>query len=806
MWPPPNPPEDEPQSELNTNTIQNIHYSDSTSMAQEPIMMSLNTDFNPKNIMKPPVENVLSTESTGFSSNIAMSTSQATSITESLVQSQKSQMMQEMSSCTVQSFSQQATSESQSYSMFQTHKASDQMNSEMTKKITPNIFNMQDKQNIQSKNTAMVFYPENKSTSNKIENTVKDESSKKSTAFDQKYNAKTKTFTPGKFESVKSTNASHKKNMQSKSKFDNKPANINQSADAIKSSTGINRLSLLDALTIAPDRPYSPLSFNIPQFISTGSNQNYQENVDIITPITTLKQSDNSIATNQSEQNITVTSQPERNIMAHAPSQTTSILQAGHTESAFKPVRKQVFPPPQPQEFSLVTENIQNQKESKLFENTTTVSSLSFSPAVQSSEICSKTESINTGLHRPETIPPYQQNLEYLASHRGQTPDLFSAPSDPHNIATTVERKMECQSDTLISNQHESQGLNSIQASAIKIKSKDSSIPFQPVLDEPMATNSPVFSRPTTPSMINKPAPIIPRYQMNLVTVEHSAPEGRMYKPHGTENTQSTSPKPRPRSPAPGPQSNPLKAHAPRIKENTSTCISSQDNSIKKDQELILYENQGSNVTKWLQDQPFTKQEMQSNVEYHSESYNKGDMKIKEDSMVNLNYNQRQMESQNILEHGNTTIQTTKKTFEEFERAQSAKVIEIHHGGSHSSGSCPQIQSNIQKPNDLIQVYPPPIMETTPSQQNLTFNTTNENFATASKQSEIYQPIPFVSGANKGPVCDPTPSTGSGVGVSARGKAFGVSSAPKRGRGVLNKAALPGSRIPLCGCCNGQIR
>ncbi|XP_061710435.1 PDZ and LIM domain protein Zasp isoform X5 [Cydia pomonella] len=46
----------------------------------------------------------------------------------------------------------------------------------------------------------------------------------------------------------------------------------------------------------------------------------------------------------------------------------------------------------------------------------------------------------------------------------------------------------------------------------------------------------------------------------------------------------------------------------------------------------------------------------------------------------------------------------------------------------------------------------------------------------------------------------------SSVGAAARGKTFGVSSAPKRGRGILNKAALPGSRIPLCGSCNGNIR
>ncbi|XP_077285717.1 Z band alternatively spliced PDZ-motif protein 52 isoform X5 [Arctopsyche grandis] len=44
---------------------------------------------------------------------------------------------------------------------------------------------------------------------------------------------------------------------------------------------------------------------------------------------------------------------------------------------------------------------------------------------------------------------------------------------------------------------------------------------------------------------------------------------------------------------------------------------------------------------------------------------------------------------------------------------------------------------------------------------------------------------------------------GSGAG---RGKTFGVSSAPKRGRGILNKAAGPGTRVPLCAHCNGHIR
>ncbi|XP_055690965.1 PDZ and LIM domain protein Zasp isoform X26 [Lutzomyia longipalpis] len=40
----------------------------------------------------------------------------------------------------------------------------------------------------------------------------------------------------------------------------------------------------------------------------------------------------------------------------------------------------------------------------------------------------------------------------------------------------------------------------------------------------------------------------------------------------------------------------------------------------------------------------------------------------------------------------------------------------------------------------------------------------------------------------------------------SKGGAAGVTSAPKRGRGVLNKAVGPGGRIPQCGCCNQHIR
>ncbi|XP_049703020.2 PDZ and LIM domain protein Zasp isoform X3 [Helicoverpa armigera] len=70
-------------------------------------------------------------------------------------------------------------------------------------------------------------------------------------------------------------------------------------------------------------------------------------------------------------------------------------------------------------------------------------------------------------------------------------------------------------------------------------------------------------------------------------------------------------------------------------------------------------------------------------------------------------------------------------------------------------------------------------------------------------------PAPISAPQPAAPFAPKTPVSlfkGSSVGAAARGKTFGVSSAPKRGRGVLNKAALPGSRVPLCASCNGHIR
>ncbi|CAG4937272.1 unnamed protein product [Colias eurytheme] len=324
--------------------------------------------------------------------------------------------------------------------------------------------------------------------------------------------------------------------------------------------------------------------------------------------------------------------------------------------------------------------------------------------------------------------------------------------------------------------------------------------------DENISRGSPPRSRPSTPSLINKPAPIIPHYQMNLATVEHYAPESHIYQPSGGEGSRTPTPKPRPRTPSQGPT---FKAQAPRIKDNAPQSYLNQNQPFSHQLPSTFQQEQNLTQTNMLSNEtkhPLLKEEQRSNIERQSENYKEGNMSVKKDSMMNQNYGQRQMETQNVAEYGNTTVQTTRKTFEEYEQIQSAKMIEIKKGASLSSDSYQPVEALI-RPSAINSKKSSSAMSFTPTTPSFSSNLTNENVDTTRQTHKTaFEMSPSISGANRGPVCDPPPSTGSSVGAAARGKTFGVSSAPKRGRGVLNKAVLPGSRVPLCASCNGNIR
>ncbi|XP_026729985.1 PDZ and LIM domain protein Zasp isoform X2 [Trichoplusia ni] len=631
----------------------------------------------------------------------------------------------------------------------------------------------------------------------------------------------------------------------------------------------ISRGSLRDALTIAPDRPYSPFGTST----STSQTNQYMTSTISLTE-TNLSDIVKPIATQ------TTTQMTDHMHSEFSAMQNTCKLQSSSEMSAFRPVPKQVFPPPQPEEFCMLQNfpPISNELKTSFTQATKTKQETSYSESMmmqQSSlsttmasqgyssvktaqnyfEQLDKKESLTStavrsksGLHKPDSIPPYQRNFEQLPSQRGISPDMYNAPAVLQRPVTPTtnpptrpkEKSLEPNPQAQPQSHYVSPQVQPQRVPQIKTpvqqppvqfrKETPITMTFQPVTDDNFmrVTSSPVprSSRPTTPSsMINKPAPIIPHYQMNLVTVEHLAPESHLYEPSSREGSRSPTPKPRSRSPAQGPPPNPLKAQAPRIKDpqpqyySSDSYVSQDATNLQRQHEMdqrnfqTAAEIYNTGATKsWGQSQQsqpcMVKEQKHSNVGYKSENYTKGDMKFKEDSLVQENYGQRQMQSQNVIEQGNTTVHTTRKTFEEFERKQSAKVVEIRKGGSSFSGAYEEnVDSNIRPSNiNPKQVFPPPMMSLPPTQQSSSLNLTNQNMQSANRTIDNYDPKPSISGANLGPVCDPTPSTGSSVGAAARGKTFGVSSAPKRGRGVLNKAALPGSRVPLCASCNGHIR
>ncbi|XP_052860897.1 PDZ and LIM domain protein Zasp-like isoform X2 [Anopheles cruzii] len=79
---------------------------------------------------------------------------------------------------------------------------------------------------------------------------------------------------------------------------------------------------------------------------------------------------------------------------------------------------------------------------------------------------------------------------------------------------------------------------------------------------------------------------------------------------------------------------------------------------------------------------------------------------------------------------------------------------------------------------------------------------------TASKPSSRSNSNAFLEFLNRPTFTPNSDRRHSGAGSNAynKGRAACSTSAPNRGRGVLNKAVGPGGRVPLCGCCSQQIR
>uniref|UniRef100_A0A182QES2 PDZ domain-containing protein n=1 Tax=Anopheles farauti TaxID=69004 RepID=A0A182QES2_9DIPT len=125
-------------------------------------------------------------------------------------------------------------------------------------------------------------------------------------------------------------------------------------------------------------------------------------------------------------------------------------------------------------------------------------------------------------------------------------------------------------------------------------------------------------------------------------------------------------------------------------------------------------------------------------------------------------------------------------------------------------------RSDTQK---LIQSWPPQLPPTVPAPATVPITNTSAPPANGAAS----QPVPSAPGSkpssrsNSNAFLDflnrPNPlnpntdrsAVGAGSNAYNKGRAACSTSAPNRGRGVMNKAVGPGGRVPLCGCCQQQI-
>lgn len=210
-------------------------------------------------------------------------------------------------------------------------------------------------------------------------------------------------------------------------------------------------------------------------------------------------------------------------------------------------------------------------------------------------------------------------------------------------------------------------------------------------LDEHMVRDqSQTPSRPYTPSMINKPAPIIPYYQEpeKLCFDECAPTHAREY------DRRSASPFPdRAKSPAPGPPPNPLAPiRAPRLKETELSPLSTrvlQTGSITTGQSYLGAQQAQQQERLLSHSAAATQSAMQS---YTQEPEKREVMKIGNKTVERSEkasrleeQKQSQMQSHTKTQVGNTQIERRRKVTEEFEHTSSAKTVEIRTGSQSTT-------------------------------------------------------------------------------------------------------------------------
>lgn len=201
--------------------------------------------------------------------------------------------------------------------------------------------------------------------------------------------------------------------------------------------------------------------------------------------------------------------------------------------------------------------------------------------------------------------------------------------------------------------------------------------------------------RPTTPSLINKPPPLVPYYQQNLVCEQYPSTSAQLYDPH------RRTPSPRPdaiKSPAPGPPPNVLKIQAPRLKPDLGEYTPYGQTGTYGSSGLKTF-NQTTNTQ--------SLSESTRGYELSSQSFTQKPETLCTEQRDGLNIQTRttgsasneakksDLQSSSTYQVGNTQIQRQQRVVEEYEHTQKASTIEIRKNyDSSSSQQSQQIQSS----------------------------------------------------------------------------------------------------------------
>lgn len=322
-----------------------------------------------------------------------------------------------------------------------------------------------------------------------------------------------------------------------------------------------------------------------------------------------------------------------------------------------------------------------------------------------------------SGLHSPKAIPKYQRQWFNLSSQSPiRTPEptelkenvplafievphersdsvtkpfavTISATSSTTTEAISSSKSIESKQQTIVSTLSQSEAKSSLNTSAKR--AVPITMTFQTI--DPNQLN-----RPTTPSLINKPAPMIPYYQQNLTCEYYKPTSSHLFDPH------ARTPSPRPdcvRSPAPGPPPNPLNIQAPKLKTPDAVDFTPTLNlpSIvtgNSSQALLNAVNSAKLIS-----------DVKQGVQSSSQSFQKLPETVCGEQYADLNVQTRtsgsqanqaktsDVESSQTFQIGNVQVQRNRRVVEEFEHSQKAQTIEIK-----SSNGQQQISSSINQP------------------------------------------------------------------------------------------------------------